>query len=111
MIIPTWRPQIALYAATAGLVLATAAAAVQSWRLHREQLAHSRTVTAHAIEERNRTELAREYTSPFAELRRGATYWPSWRPPGISSGYLGRSAVQSLIGRRRSCPAKYERSH
>lgn len=59
-VLSTWRPRIALYAATASLVLATAAAAVQSWRLHRETLAHSRTVTAHANEERERTELARE---------------------------------------------------
>lgn len=59
-VLSTWRPRIALYAATAGLVLATAAAAVQSWRLHTEVTAHSRTIAAHALEEQQRTELARE---------------------------------------------------
>lgn len=59
-LLATWRPRIALYAAAAGLVLASAAAAVQSWRLHRETLAHSRTIAAHANQERERTELARE---------------------------------------------------
>ena len=66
--------RIALYGAAAALLLATTAAALQTWRLHSEQRAHAQTIAQHAELERQRADLAREAYTVAAKATTGVDH-------------------------------------